>query len=130
MKTKRTITFLAVALLSMAQSGPARAQGKKGGSSAVLNKATQLMQAGAMDAAIAEYTLAIENNPKDARIYNERGGAYLALKKFAEAANDFSKAIELVPKDYAGYSNRGAALSEQNQLDAALADLNKALELK
>lgn len=133
MRTNRRLTLVAIALLCLAQTGNIAAQAKKagGGSSAErANKAVQLAQAGANDEAIAEFTLAIAQNPKDARLYNDRGSVYLTMRKFPEAAADFSKAIELLPKDHAGYSFRGAALNEQNQIDAAMADLNKALELK
>ena len=79
------------------------------------NKAVQLSQQGAFDQAIEEFNKAIEANPKDARLYNDRGGIYLTMKKFPEAVTDFSKAIELSPKDFRGYSMRGAAQIELGQ---------------
>ena len=45
--------------------------------------------------AIADYTKAIELDPKDADAYYNRGGAYKALGKTKEAEADFAKAKEL-----------------------------------
>jgi tetratricopeptide (TPR) repeat protein len=134
MAKNRSITFVAVALLCIT-SGTLCAQkkGSGGGGGAAMehaNKAVKLSQEGALDAAIAEFTLAIEANPKDPRFYMDRGGVFLTQRKFQEAANDFGKSVELAPKDHRGYSLRGAALNELNQPDPAFADLNKALELK
>ncbi|MFN2475351.1 MAG: tetratricopeptide repeat protein, partial [Chthoniobacterales bacterium] len=135
MATKRAFSLLAIALWGAAQTATLHAQKPKAGASVGgggdhAAKAMQFAQTGAVDQALAEYAEAIKASPKEARLYNDRGGLYLAMKKFPEAAADFSKAVELAPKDYAAYSNRGAALNEQNQFDAAMADLNKALELK
>ena len=68
------------------------------------------------DAAIAEFTKAIQASPKDPHGYNNRGTAYRASNKFAEAASDFSKAIEVAPKDYIGYMERGETEVMQTNL--------------
>jgi tetratricopeptide (TPR) repeat protein len=134
MEKNQKITLLAAGLLFVALSGTSPAQDKKpaagGGATEHANKGVQLSQAGAFDAAIVEFSEAIKANPKDYRLYNDRGGVYLTMKKFQDAVTDFTKAIELSPKDHAAYSTRGAALNELNQIDPAMADLNKALELK
>jgi tetratricopeptide (TPR) repeat protein len=96
------------------------------------------------DAAVAEFSKAIEESPKDPRRYANRGTAYRQGGRAAEAANDadgattrytagladFSKQIELAPKDASGYLERGQTEYLLKQYDPALADLNKALELK
>jgi tetratricopeptide (TPR) repeat protein len=48
--------------------------------------------------AINNFTKAIELDPKDASVYNNRGNAYANLNKYEEALNDYNKAIELDPK--------------------------------
>jgi tetratricopeptide (TPR) repeat protein len=132
MSRNPSLIIVATALLCLAQSGVGLAQTKKpaGGAAEHANKGVKLVQSGAFDEAIAEFTKAIKLSPDDARIYDDRGWAYYKLNRFPEAMEDFSKAIELAPKDYAGYSGRGVMLVAQNQNDAALVDLNKALELK
>ncbi|MGZ5503464.1 MAG: tetratricopeptide repeat protein [Chthoniobacterales bacterium] len=129
---KQTFTFTVVALLCLAQSGMGaeKKPAAGGGGAEHGNKAVQLAQQGAFDAAIEEFNKAVAANPKDYRLYNDRGGVYLTTKHFQEAVNDFSKAIELSPKEQKAYSLRGAAEIELGQLDAATADLAKALELK
>ncbi len=132
MRTNSIIRVLAVVFLCVSHGGTMLAQKKGEASSATehANKAVKLAQEGALDAAIDEFNKAIEANPKDIRLYIDRGGVFLTMRRFQEAAIDFGKAIELAPKDVRGYSLRGAALNELNQPDAAMSDLNKALELK
>ncbi len=133
MMTQRKLTFGALAMVCLALGTTGWAQKKKSAGDDVMAeaaRAVQLAQQGATEEAIKIFTKVIEARPKDARLYNDRGGIYLTTMKFAEAEADFAKAIELAPKDYAGYSYRGAALVELNRPDDAMVDLNKALELK
>ena len=81
------------------------------------------------DEAIVEFTKAIALDPKDERLYVDRGRVYRAATKIPEAMADFTKAIELAPKNELGYFERGRTQLSQNQYEAALADLNKAIEL-
>ena len=127
MSRNPSLIIVAAALLCLAQSGVGQAQTKKpaGGAAEHANKAVKFAQTGAYEEAIAEFTLAIQLSPKDARIYNDRGLVYHKLNRFPEAMEDFSKAIEIAPKDFAGYSGRGVMLVAQNQNDSALVDLSK-----
>ena len=88
----RLLTTIAVSLICAAQISTGFAQEKKkaaaGGGSAA--RAAELAQAGALDEALVEYAKAIEASPKQAVLYNQRGGVYLAQKKFTEAAADFT----------------------------------------
>ncbi|MBA2430911.1 MAG: tetratricopeptide repeat protein, partial [Chthoniobacterales bacterium] len=97
-----------MALLCFAQEGTSDAQTKKkatgGAGMSEAARGVQLAQQGAHEEAIAAFTKAIEANPKDARFYNDRGGVYLTIRRFKEAAEDFTKSIELAPKDPNGYS--------------------------
>src|ERR1035437_8932077 len=81
---------------------------RKGGGSADAHtaKGFELVQQKQYDAAVAEFTKAIQADPKDAKNYSNRGTALRALGKLPEALADCSKAIEIAPKDYFGYMER------------------------
>ncbi|HLM00488.1 MAG TPA: protein kinase [Pyrinomonadaceae bacterium] len=81
------------------------------------------------DKAIETYTLAIELNPNDYAIYNNRGAAYHANKEYQKAINDYNKALELNPYHFSAYNNRGAAYEDIGSIEQAVADYRKALEL-
>jgi Flp pilus assembly protein TadD len=58
--------------------------------------------------AIAELDEAIRAKPSSATAYNARGYAWLRLRQYAKAAEDFSAAIKLNPKYENAYRNRAA----------------------
>jgi hypothetical protein len=86
MAPTRLLTTIAVSLICAAQISTGFAQDKKkaggGGADAAAKRAAELAAAGALDEALVEYNKAVEAAPKQARLYNERGGLYLAQKKF------------------------------------------------
>src|SRR5262245_66693333 len=51
------------------------------------------------ETAIAEFSKAVEAEPKDAKNYFNRGTAYRRVNKLNEAAAEFSQAIDLAPND-------------------------------
>ena len=65
--------------------------------------------------ALADYNKAIELDPDDAIVYNNRGLLYKAQKKEDLALADFNKAIELNPKYVTAYTNRGSLYSDQKK---------------
>jgi protein O-mannosyl-transferase len=76
------------------------------------------------------YTDAINKFPDSPIAHNNRGIAYYALKKNAEAENDFLKAISLKP-DYAeAYYNLGTVYYNQAKYDEAIKDFTKAISFK
>jgi serine/threonine protein kinase len=79
--------------------------------------------------AIETYTLAIELNPNDYALYNNRGAAYHADGEFQKAIADYTKAAELNPYHFSAYNNRGAAFEDIGDIERAVADYRKALEL-
>lgn len=81
------------------------------------------------DAAIEKYTLAIELNPNDYALYNNRGAAYHATREYQKAIADYTKAAELNPYHFSAYNNRGAAYEDIGDIQRAVADYQKALEL-
>ena len=82
------------------------------------------------DKTIADYTGAIELDPKLAVAYNNRGFTYANLKQFEKAIGDFTKAIELDPKLAVAYNNRGNAYKELAKAKEAEADFAKAKMLE
>jgi len=85
---------------------------------------------GQYDKAIADYTKAIELNPRDAKAYNNRGNAYGNKGQYDQAIADYTKAIELNPRDATTYYNRGMSYGkDKGQHDQAIADYTKAIEL-
>jgi tetratricopeptide (TPR) repeat protein len=85
---------------------------------------------GDLDGAIADFTRAIELNPKDDAPYYNRAQAKRLKKDAAGAIADYTRAIELGSKNPAAYNNRGNARAENNDRDGAIADYTHAIELK
>jgi len=64
-----------------------------------------------------------------ARIYSDRGWAYLHLKEYEQAMSDFNSALALKP-DYAWvYGSRGLAYHLLKDYQRAIADFDRAIEL-
>lgn len=74
-------------------------------------------------------SLQIEQNPKVAFWYKERGYARWWLRKYDGAIDDLSRAIELDPSDSATYGYRGQLYTYKKQYKLAVDDLTKAIEL-
>jgi tetratricopeptide (TPR) repeat protein len=79
--------------------------------------------------AIADYTKAIELNPKYGLAFYNRGVSKFALKDNSGAIADYTKAIEINPNDYDAYSNRGVAKKNLQDYYGAIADYTKAIEI-
>ena len=74
------------------------------------------------DRAIADFTKAIELDPKGASAYNHRGVAYSGKLDFDNAIADFDKAIQFDPLLNNAHSNRGVAFSRKGDEARARAD--------
>jgi tetratricopeptide (TPR) repeat protein len=85
---------------------------------------------GDLDGAIADFTRAIELNPKDDAPYYNRAQAKWLKKDSAGAIADYTRAIELGSTNPAAYNNRANARAENNDRDGAIADYTRAIELK
>ncbi len=81
------------------------------------------------DAGIAACTLAIQQNPKDARSYDFRGKEYYLKNNLEKAIADFSEAIRIDPTFSDPFSNRGLAYVDMKNFDRAMADYNEAIRL-
>lgn len=81
------------------------------------------------DAELADYGKAIELEPKNAVIYNNRGIFYLRRADRAAALADFTKAIELNPKIAVSYRNRAFLYKQTGETEKAQADEKTAATL-
>ena len=132
---KQTIIIATASLLCFAASHVCLGKPQKSpaGGASHMQRGIELAQQKNFDGAAAEFTKAIEANPKDPRGYTNRGTAYRASRPSPAPRRlslDFSKAIEVAPKDEVAYRERGMTAVMQNQFDAALPDFDKAIELK
>jgi tetratricopeptide (TPR) repeat protein len=84
---------------------------------------------GDLDGAIADYSKAIEINPRYAEAFVNRGVARKAKGDLSGAIADYDKALALDPGLKEAYNNRGLARQLQGSLDPAIADFDKAIEL-
>ncbi len=85
---------------------------------------------GDLDAAITDYSKALELKTDFADAYNGRGVAKNAKGDLGGAIADYSKAIEIKPDFCFAYNNRGLAKKAKGDLDGAIADYSKAIEIK
>jgi Tfp pilus assembly protein PilF/ketosteroid isomerase-like protein len=83
---------------------------------------------GNLTQAIADYTKAIEIDPKYAAAYSNRGNVYQIQGNFQQAIADYDKAIEINPEIAGFYSNRGNAYQTQSNLHQAIVDYSNAIE--
>jgi tetratricopeptide (TPR) repeat protein len=81
------------------------------------------------DRAIADFTRAIELDPKYTRAFNKRGCAWLEKKQYARAAADFTQAVAIDAKFARAYHNRGNAMARQKDYEKAIADYTQAIRL-
>lgn len=79
--------------------------------------------------ATADFTKAIELNPKFRNYILNRGEVLRDQQKYPEAIADFSTAIELDPKFNFSFRIRGIAYHDQQKYPEAIADFTKAIEL-
>jgi tetratricopeptide (TPR) repeat protein len=80
--------------------------------------------------AIRLFDLAILLNPKYHQALNNRGDAYMILRQYARAIDDFNQAVQIDSHEALYFKNRANALRFVGQYDRAIADYRKALTLK
>jgi lipoprotein NlpI len=93
------------------------------------NRGNAYFAKGDNDKAIADYSQAIQLNPKDAVAFNNRGSAYLAKGNSDRAIADYSQAIQLNPRDAGAYNNRGNAYYAKGDNERAIADSSQVIQL-
>lgn len=82
-----------------------------------------------MDGAFADYTSAIELDPKASTAYGNRGDIKALRENFKGAIEDYTKALEIDPKNGRFYGSRGMAKAALKDLDGAFADYTHAIEI-
>src|SRR5262245_17139890 len=80
------------------------------------NLGVEKHERGDLDGAIADYTKAIEIDPRFGDPYQNRGVARRAKGDLDGAIADYSKAIEINPRDKEPYASRGVAKSDKGDL--------------
>ena len=79
--------------------------------------------------AIADFSKAIEINPKNEYAYFFRGLSKALLFDYRGAIADYSEAIEINPNSAGAYHNRGLSKISLGQKESGCLDLSKAEEL-
>ena len=80
-------------------------------------------------AAIAEFTKGIESDPKEYRLYLNRGRAYSSLKNFSASIKDLDKVIALDSKNDYAYTIKGLNLYLTKQYQTAIYSLDQAVRI-
>jgi tetratricopeptide (TPR) repeat protein len=96
---------------------------------AYLSRGTEYADLGQWDAAIADYTMAIEIDPKFANAYSNRGVAFGNLGQWDKAIADYTLAIKIDPKFPMTYSNCGIAYGNLGQWRKAIDCYTMAIEI-
>jgi len=79
--------------------------------------------------AIADFTRAIKENPKNGDSYGLRGIAKFEIGDKSGGIEDLNKCLKINPKDGDAYYNRGIRRYIYNDKEGGLADINKAEQL-
>jgi tetratricopeptide (TPR) repeat protein len=93
------------------------------------NRGIDCRHAGDLDAAVANYTKAIEYDPQFAAAYSNRANARSDKGDDKGALTDYRKALALDPLAALTYYNRSTIYLHQGDHTLALQDLEKAIEL-
>jgi tetratricopeptide (TPR) repeat protein len=84
---------------------------------------------GHSEAAIEDYSIALELDPAKAEVRHALVAALAAAGNFTRALAEADRAVEQNPSDNIAYGNRCDLRRIMKRFDAALADCNKAIEL-
>jgi tetratricopeptide (TPR) repeat protein len=96
---------------------------------ALNNEGNARASKGDFDGAIAQYTRALEIDPKMAAVYNNRGNARASKQDQVGAIADYSDALKLDPAFSEAYANRGLSRALQGDLKGAVDDYSEALRI-
>lgn len=94
-----------------------------------IGRAKAYADSGNMSAAINDLDEALKLDPKDARVFYERGVVYATNKKHDQAIAELTRAIEMSPRYTSAYFYRGYVYILKEQWDLVIADSSKAIEL-
>ncbi len=91
------------------------------------NRGLASKKEGNLDAALADFTRALELDPAYSDAYNNRGLIYKDRGEPGRAIEDYGRAISADAKFAPAYMNRGVAYKLMNDLEKAMEDYNRAL---
>jgi tetratricopeptide (TPR) repeat protein len=92
-------------------------------------KGTIKQQQGDNNAALENFSIAVERVPSNAQFHNSKATAFRLLDRNADSLASYSKAIELDPKKAMFFVNRASINERLKNTEAALKDLDEALSL-
>lgn len=96
-----------------------------------VRRAQQHQARGEHAEAIPYYTEALDREPRNFMLLNNRAAAYTAVQKYDEALADLTQAIRFSKEKSAKtFINRSAIYFNAGLLDDALTDINAAIELE
>ena len=81
------------------------------------------------DKAIADFTLSLNKEPKQAGVFNNRGQAHYLKQDYTSAVSDFDAAVRADKKHFVALNNRALCHIAVQDYNAALRDLNSAVRL-
>ena len=84
------------------------------------NRGTAYVRKGQYDEALADFSRALEINPKVPQTYYNRGVAYQLQGRYDEAVADFNSALKINPRHAASHFNRGVALEKAGRIREAV----------
>jgi len=94
-----------------------------------LDRGNSYFKKGQLDQAIADYTKALEINPRLAIAYAQRGNIYNEKGQLDRVLADYNKALEINQKIPYIWGGRGSVYLHKGQYNRAIADSSKALEI-
>jgi tetratricopeptide (TPR) repeat protein len=93
------------------------------------NRGDARFKKGETDGAIADFTKAIEKNPRFANACYYRGMAYHRKKDYDRVISDYTKAVEINPRFAVAYAERALIYFIQKEYDKSWQDVHKAESL-
>ncbi|MFK8184579.1 MAG: tetratricopeptide repeat protein [Phormidesmis sp.] len=81
------------------------------------------------DGAIASYTQALDVNPNDPDVLNNRCSAYFATEQLTLALADCNQGLSINPRNASLYTVRGNIHLQQNETQQAIQDYSRTIEL-
>lgn len=85
---------------------------------------------GEHDAAITDYTKAVEMNATSVTAFLGRGVLYSGKKQYDLAVSDYGKVLEILPRNTPALAGRADAYEKLGKLDLAEADFKKVIEIE
>lgn len=76
------------------------------------------------------WSVAVQYNPNDINVRNERAQSYIDANKFQEAVIDYTYILNIDSRNFAAYIGRGYAYSELSQKQQAVADFTEAIRFE